>query len=349
MMYTCSQCGRSMDYPEALKYCPFCSKAYARDEAETTAPTAQPLHIVVDSDIAGDVQRKYWHMARISCTEALDLLSDQIIDQEEAEGVRLNFTAWLDEQRTITSGVQFMRRCDSLIDKIHKALKDQNAMERAKPIDLDAKADEINKVCLRLAEALGSDNPQALRPALKYQENGAVHSAPEPEACKADEAEHELLEAVLRARPVFYRALDEGGIYIAFSAGSSAANEKTDETSSKDMAQKLDALTKKDYDPLFGEQYDGFISAFWLSLKTLSKAVNKLHQLPRIDRDEDAKRLALENLSDDWAEALGLALDHTYQKGQMNMMYVYSDVSSICKELEELRKDENEGSEDEEE
>ena len=346
MMYTCSQCGRRMDYPEALKYCPFCAAAYDRSDLESPAPSAQPLRIVIDSDSTRDVQKKYWQMARISCNKALHLLMNQVLEQEETPTVQLNFAAWLDEQRTITSGAQFRRGCDRLIDKIHKALTDQKAMEQTAPIDLDAKADEINKVCLRLAEALGSDNPKALCPALKYQENGEVYSVKEPDDRKAGEDVHDLLEAVLRARPVFYQALDEGGIYIAFSSGSSAAQEDANDASPAKLAQTLDALTVKDYDPLFGEQYDGFISAFWLSLKTLTKTVNKFHQLPKADKKEADKRLALETLSDDWAEALGLALDQTYQKGQLNMMYVYSDVSSIYKEMEELSKYEPKDGED---
>ena len=335
-----------MDYPEALKYCPFCAAAYDRAELESPAPPAQPLRIVIDSDSTRDVQKKYWQMARISCNKALHLLMNQVLQQEETPTVQLNFAAWLSEQRTSRSGEQFRRGCDSLIDKIHKALTDQKAMEQTAPIDVEAKADEINKVCLRLAEALGYDNPKALCPALKHQENGEVYSVKEPDDRKAGEDVHDLLEAVLRARPVFYQALDEGGIYIAFSSGSSAAQEDANDASPAKLAQTLDALTVKDYDPLFGEQYDGFISAFWLSLKTLTKTVNKLHQLPKVDKKEADKRLALETLSDDWAEALGLALDQTYQKGQLNMMYVYSDVSSICKEMEELSKDEPKDGED---
>ena len=346
MMYTCSQCGRIMDYPEALSFCPFCAAAYDRAELESPAPSAQPLRIVIDSDSTRDVQKKYWQMARISCNKALHLLMNQVLEQEETPTVQLNFAAWLDEQRTITSGAQFRRGCDRLIDKIHKALTDQKAMEQTAPIDLDAKADEINKVCLRLAEALGYDNPKALCPALKYQENGEVYSVKEPDDRKAGEDVHDLLEAVLRARPVFYQALDEGGIYIAFSSGSSAAQEDANDASPAKLAQTLDALTVKDYDPLFGEQYDDFLSAFWLSLKTLAKAVNKFHHLPKVDKKEADKRLALETLSNDWAEALGLALDQTYQKGQLNMMYVYSDVSSICKEMEELSKYEPKDGED---
>ncbi|MPN55304.1 hypothetical protein SDC9_202986 [bioreactor metagenome] len=157
---------------------------------------------------------------------------------------------------------------------------------------------------------------------------------------------YELLLVVQRNLQIFYRALDEGGIYLAFSSASRAMNEVANETSPVKLANRLDILAKRDYDPLFGEQYDDFLSAFWLSLKTLAKAVNKFHQLPKVDKKEADKRLALETLSNDWAEALGLALDQTYQKGQLNMMYVYSDVSSICKEMEELSKYEPKDGED---
>ena len=348
MMYTCSQCGRIMDYPEALSFCPFCATAYDPSESETDALKAQADRAAVSQERSSAVQIKYWHMARLSFLDALELLYDQVIDQDGSAPMQINFNAWLNEQRMIKSGLQFVRRCDSMIGKIHEAFTNQKALELSEPLNLEAKADEINRVCLRLAEALGSDNPQALRPELKYRENGRNNTQPMPETLKADEAEHELLEAVLRARPAFYRALDEGGIYIAFPVSASASDEDLDGTSPANLARTLDTLAKKDYDPLFGEQYDGFISAFWLSLKALTKAVNRLHKLPGIDKDEAAKRLALETLSDDWAEALGLALDRTYQKGQLNMMYVYSDVSSICKELETLSKAEPDGSEDEE-
>ena len=347
MMYTCSQCGRIMDYPEALSFCPFCAAAYDRAELESPAPPAQPLRIVIDSDSPSAIQKKYWQLARMSFIETLDLLLDQVVDQEVIKPIQLAFSSWFNEQHTVRSGMEFKRRCDDLIEKIRKALTTKEAIERNEIIDLNAKAGEINSVCLRLAEAMGCEAPHALLPALKYAEEGMYETAPIQIVNKSVKAELELLEAVLRVKPVFYRALDEGGIYIAFAGASNEADAETEDNSPAKLAQKLDLLARKDYDPLFGEQYDDFIAAFWMSVKVLADAVNKLHQLPKIDNSESAKYIALKGLADEWAEALDMALDRTYQKGQMNMIYVYSDVTSICKEIEALGEEKPTGSDEE--
>lgn len=108
--------------------------------------------------------------------------------------------------------------------------------------------------------------------------------------------------------------------------------EDEDASSPAELAQTLKGLAQKDYDPLFGEQYDELILTFWRAVESVSQEINRANELPQLDQAEQEKLDALESLLDDWEKALNFQLDETYQHQEMNMMYVYSDLCTIQKD-----------------
>lgn len=66
-----------------------------------------------------------------------------------------------------------------------------------------------------------------------------------------------LLDALTRTQATLKRLIDENGTFVF----ADAAGAKKARQSMIEQAEKLDALAQKDYDPIFGESYEPFVTA----------------------------------------------------------------------------------------
>ena len=96
------------------------------------------------------------------------------------------------------------------------------------------------------------------------------------------------------------------------------------------MSTQLRELAEKDYDPLFGEEYDDFVQAFWEALLRLAYVVNNALALPELDENELAKIDALQAYLADWRNVLNVMLDQIYQSQQQDMVQVQQRLMQSC-------------------
>lgn len=127
-----------------------------------------------------------------------------------------------------------------------------------------------------------------------------------------------------RTQATLKRLIDENGTFVF----ADAAGAKTARQSMTEQAEKLDALAQKDYDPIFGESYEPFVTAYVQAMA----AITKLVQPKEKDASADAKA---------WAEKLDFTLDQAYQN-RKDMMGIWRETDAVCtafeKRWEEERK-----------
>ena len=319
MLHICPACQRTIDYPEPFAFCPFCGASYAH---AAPAP-AMPGRIVIGSDSERTVQEKYWKVSHLVYQSVLDTQQTMLDKRYPLKPLGLDFMCWLIEHRQCPSVRQFIRACDAFLQQLQDHLSQHQPAKLAKPIDLEAERERIDTLCLRMAQAVGSQNPEALRPQWDYQ---PMKVQPEEQAA-ADETFTALLNAVQQVKPIVYHIFQENGIFSAFSSIDQL--EDRDVQSPAELTQRLLDLSQKDYDPLFGEQYDELILSFWRAMRTLTHEANRTDALLQLDQCERSKLNALKKLLHDWRIALHIQLDKAYQSQQLNMIHVYSALSAI--------------------
>lgn len=325
MIYSCAHCTRTFECAENISYCPFCGNAYGA----TVSVSQNQVRIVIGSDSEKTIQEKYWHMARYDLISVLEHLQENLRSDDERQKQKLDFMEWLHQQRKCRSVLQFKKNCDSYLLRLHQASKSKK--EETHPIDVQSQTERIDELCYRLAEALGSIDGHISPPELYYEETSA-HQPSESKPQDLPQGYDQLLETLENSKHSFYRILEENGLYVALSMIGEIENDiKKDPLL---LSNEIKVLSLRDYDPLFGEEYDDYIIAFYEGTMLLSTIINNLFKLPETDDAEEEKIKALENYIDLWHEKLGMILDQTYQAQELNMMYVYSDVNSILKEME---------------
>lgn len=178
-----------------------------------------------------------------------------------------------------------------------------------------APADVIDTFGGQLARILGGEIPESVPP----KEN----EKPDEKKKQYDEAQ-KLLDALTRTQATLNRLMDENGTFIF----ADAAEAKKAKRPMNEQAEKLIALSQKDYDPIFGESYEPFVAAYMQAMAAVAELV-----LPK-ERDASADARA-------WVEKLDFMLDQAYQN-RKDMMAVWRETDAVCtafeKRLEEERK-----------
>ena len=95
-----------------------------------------------------------------------------------------------------------------------------------------------------------------------------------------------------------------------------------------EQAEKLIALSQKDYDPIFGESYEPFVAAYMQAMAAVAELVRPKEK----DASADAKA---------WAEKLDFLLDQAYQN-RKDMMAVWRETDAVCAAFEKRLEEERE-------
>lgn len=330
MTYQCNRCGRAFNCQDTISFCPFCGTAYAQ---QNSTPLLITSRIVIGSDSERTIQEKYWRMTRAEMHQILFSLDGLIPDEDEYEEQQLDLDEWLKCQKRCRSTGQFKKHCDEFLYKISSAMQNaaipNNAQE---PIDIDRIKKEIEHTCSSLAQTLGKDYlPDAL-PALEY-EAIPIDLPKENSVPQISEAYHQLLKAVEYVKPVLYSILDGNGIFVALSVLGNLSPEDAVKRKPIDLSTQLRSLAERDYDPLFGEEYDDFVQAFWEAILRLAYIVNNVLALPELDENETAKIDALQNYLSNWQNVLNIMLDQIYQSQQQDMVLVHQRIQKTCNNL----------------
>lgn len=329
MEYACVKCGREFGCEMEISYCPFCGAAY-QQAADETNPIST-VRIAVGSDSERLVQEKYWRKARASLRETLSLLEASLPDEAEACADQLNLDAWLNRQRKCRSSAQFKRQFASFLQRIHRALQDFALQEAPEPIELPPLTAHIEKTCTLLLRILGEGFLPKPAPQMVYEPISPKEPEPKADATIV-EPYRKLLSTIETTRPVFESILDENGVFVALSMLERMLdNEESEEAEPLSLAQQLSELAQKDYDPLFGEEYDDFVLTFWKSILCAAAAANRILVLPERDENEQNKIQALQEYLSQWEAALDIALDQLYESQTRSMV-------DVSRELEEIEK-----------
>ena len=175
--------------------------------------------------------------------------------------------------------------------------------------------------------------PETL-PVLTYEplsvEHPQSHGVP-----RISEAYHLLLQAVEEVKPALYAILDENGVFVALSVLGNLSSEDAVKRKPVELSAQLHQLAAKDYDPLFGEEYDDFVQAFWEALLRLAYVVNNALALPEMDDNELAKIDALQSYLADWRNVLNVMLDQIYQSQQQDMVQLQQRIQQLNCTFEE--------------
>lgn len=327
MEYACAKCDCTFSCEIEIRFCPFCGTAYERAADEQSC--ASRVRIAIDSDSERVVQEKYWRKSRAALHHTLRLLELLLPDEAGTCSAQLQLDIWLNQQRKCRSSAQFKKQFGSFLDKIHTALQDHTLKELPEPIDVLPLAEHIKQTCTVLLQTLGEKFLPEAMPQMVYE---PILSKAEEEVTDAAfiEPYRQLLSTIESTRPVFESILDENGVFVAVGALEKVLEgEETAEP--LPLVKQLSKLAQKDYDPLFGEEYDDFILTFWKSVLCAADAANCVMVLPERDENEQNKMRALQDYLSDWEEALDIALDRLYASQTKSMI-------EVCKELEEIEK-----------
>ena len=292
MRFICAACGKMLDLQgEEARFCPFCGRAYA-------AP-------VVEGARADAVQAKYWQMTRAAYGAALRDMADFQGRQspKRKKGFRLERLTGASSKN---QAQQEIERCLAMLAK---------QLDAPRETEQRMLADAIDTFGGQVARILGGEISKIAPP--KEDEK------PEEKKKQYDEAK-KLLDALTRTQATLRRLIDENGTFVF----ADAAGAKKERQSMTEQAEKLDALAQKDYDPIFGESYEPFVTAYVQAMAAVAELVRPKEK----DASADAKA---------WAEKLDFLLDQAYQN-RKDMMAVWRETDAVCtafeKRWEEERK-----------
>lgn len=290
MEYACAKCGCTFTCEIEIHFCPFCGTAYEHAADQNRVST---MRIAIGSDSERRVQEKYWYRAQGSLKRILALLDSMLPDESDTFPIRLDLDAWLSQQRSCRSSAQFKKRLGSFLARIHSALQEMEIQEAPAPIDLPPLTEHIEQTCGLLMHTLGETFLSERAPQLVYEPVPAKAETKKT-AETSFEPYRQLLVTLEMVRPVFDSILDENGVFVALAALETLLDEE-DEAEPLPLIKQLSELAQKDYDPLFGEEYDDFVLTFWKSILCTADAVNRMLSLPERDANEQAKMQALQD------------------------------------------------------
>ena len=127
-----------------------------------------------------------------------------------------------------------------------------------------------------------------------------------------------------RTQATLNRLMDENGTFIF----ADAAEAKKAKQPMNEQAEKLIALSQKDYDPIFGESYEPFVAAYMQAMAAVAELVRPKEK----DASADAKA---------WVEKLDFLLDQAYQN-RKDMMAVWRETDAVCAAFEKRLEEERE-------
>jgi len=331
MIYPCSRCGRNFSCEDTISFCPFCGTPYAQPAA-SIKPT--DMRIVIGSDSERTVQEKYWRLSRNALCQALSSLDDLITDEQNLEHFHLDLNEWLRHQKRCRSTIQFKQQCDSFLQRISSALQDSDKEAHiSASIDIEQISKTIECSCMQLANVLNQKNIPFKIPALVYEPVSPNQSTDDGKR-HIPEAYRQLFQAVEAVKPTLYAILDENGIFVALSVLGNLSPETAAKCRVPALCNQLYEQAEKDYDPLFGEEYDSFVQSFWEAILRLAEIVNHSQELPEPDNNEIAKIEALENYLSAWSDELDTLLDQLYQSQQADMVLVYKHLQQLCSQID---------------
>ena len=247
MRFICAACGKTLDLEgEEARFCPFCGRAYAA--------------AVVEGARADAVQAKYWQMTRAAYGAALRDMADFQGRQSPKKGFRLER---LTDATSKKQARQEIERCLAMLAK---------QLDAPKETEQRAPDDAIDTFGGQLARILGGEIPESAPP--KEDEK------PEEKKKQYDEAK-KLLDALTRTQATLNRLMDENGTFIF----ADAAEAKKAKQPMNEQAERLIALSQKDYDPIFGESYEPFVAAYMQAMAAVAELVRPKEK----DASADAK------------------------------------------------------------
>lgn len=327
MTYLCSKCGRTFLCEETISFCPFCGTAYS---AVAAPQIPASLRMVIGSDSERTVQEKYWRMARSTIRHELSALHDLIPEKTDCAPQQLDLSHWLYQQKRCRSTTHFKQQCDLFLQKISLSLRnaDTQIADQAS-IDIDQLENSIRQSCIKLANTLQTPPFPCEYPTLVY--DPIVIQKKEPGTRRhVSPIYDQLLKAIEDTKPTLYAILDENGIFVALSVLGNLSPESISKRKTTDLCAQLYAQAEKDYDPLFGEEYDEFVQTFGESIMQLANIANHVQELPELDENEIAKLDALSAYLSDWGDFLDITLDQLYQSQQTDMILVYKRLQQRC-------------------
>lgn len=292
MRFICAACGKTLDLEgEEARFCPFCGRAYAA--------------AVMEGARADAVQAKYWQMTRAAYGAALRDMADfqGRQSQKKKKGFRLER---LTDATSKKQAQQEIERCLAMMAK---------QLDAPRETEQRASADAIDTFGGQLARILGGGIPESALP--KEDEK------PEEKKKQYDEAK-KLLDALTRTQATLNRLMDENGTFIF----ADAAEAKKAKQPMNEQAEKLIALSQKDYDPIFGESYEPFVAAYMQAMAAVAELVRPKEK----DASADAKA---------WVEKLDFLLDQAYQN-RKDMMAVWRETDAVCAAFEKRLEEERE-------
>lgn len=282
MRFICAACGKTLDLEgEEARFCPFCGRAYAA--------------AVMEGARADTVQAKYWQMTRAAYGAALRDMADFQGRQSPKKGFCLERLTGASSKNQARQEIE---RCLAMLAKRLDALKETEQR---------APDDAIDTFGRQVARILGGEIPESAPP--KEDEK------PEEKKKQYDEAQ-KLLDALTRTQATLNRLMDENGTFIF----ADAAEAKKAKQPMNEQAEKLIALSQKDYDPIFGESYEPFVAAYMQAMAAVAELVRPKEK----DACADARA---------WAEKLDFLLDQAYQN-RKDMMAVWRETDAVCAAFE---------------
>lgn len=330
MIYSCRKCGREFQWEEAVSFCPFCGNAYAPSAAASPAPATR---VVIGSDSERNVQEKYWRMSHKEIDGTIKLLGALLPAEENFQPCQLDLHEWLQQQKRCRSARQFKKNCDSFLSKIASFLQQERFGEEQTILPgMKEAALKIRDTGRSMASVLGQETvlpqmPLFLSESLSSISNGSEEHSKQNE--QVFQAYLPLLKTIEFVKPVLYSLLDGNGMFAVLSILSNENLEADVPYRPAELSERLQSLAQRDYDPLFGEEYDDFVQTFWKGVLLLTKIINDTLYLAEFDAEQKEHLLEIQAYLIEWKQRLCMWLDQLYQNHQVDLMTIQPDLHQI--------------------
>lgn len=333
MEFECADCGKKTEHANALSFCPFCGAEYLKCDRKESKYSPPP-----ETSSGRDVQSKYWEMTQRNLKAAVFQLHAYIVEEindlpEESPHPSLQ----MERMRKTQSIQDFLRNLDTLLDGLNhpSAVAVEPALSSTQ---VQVLAGRIDSICSRLAGALGHPDIKDRQP--QYTGLPTTGDGTDMAEDLPSEDRARLLGILTQSKHTLLRILHNHSLFsIQYAIDNLSRKKDALRNIDKEQLQKdLNRLAKLDYDPIFGEQPEAFLTAYWQGLSMLVGLV----QIPRektmdLDEDQDQSTSSEQMLNEHllrWYELLEMLLDETYGAQTLNMIHVYTETGSILRELE---------------
>lgn len=331
MDHQCVNCQAVYELPPGAAFCPFCGNRQGQAE-----PGPAPLSIEITGDSRRAVQEKYWRQTRDAGRKYLaDLMVSLLPPDDVGEYEALfGFQEVYTHARAAESTAELFRVLDGYIKKLHSLTAKGRGVVARYYMDMEKAAQTILVAGLKLWAVMAPDRPLAQPPALRMVNAPAKTIQPVP--VWSDEEMRACLSALDKAQDKFRQIVQDHGMYSAFPVSrkgqSSVANAVEN---SADLTQQLNQINKVlagDYDPLFGDSFEGFVDAFWQSL-SLAVQVREGKPPQKMEDEVLGEQVeAIRDVVDEWEGLVEVELDRRYGDDKVDMIALYRQVSALEEE-----------------